>query len=176
MSKPISALRIASSILTGAGAQVLTAELDFDLGIDQGIEIFGVLGNVIEVSDSTLVAADDALNNVAGLQTLHLETGALSDPLDAGGDDAVRIDTEIFYRQDALAVVQNHATAQAGAGIVVTPAGLLTFPVPILTARNITHRLESLATDQNVIMAVLVYYRFVDLETNEQVFLLQRNR
>jgi len=176
MPKPISTMRVAFSFLTPNGAETISQEMDFDLGVGQGLEIFGVLGTLQDLQDSSLAAADDDVSAIVTGQSLHLETGALEDPLGAAGEDIVRTDTEIIYRQDALLVFMNQVTAGSAVSLSVTPSGLVTFPIPILTARNPQHRAEGRVTDQFSAWSLLMYYRYVELNDDETVFLLSRSR
>jgi len=176
MARIISGLRIARSFVTPQAAEVVSRELDFQLGSDQGIQIEAVLGLGV-VTDTTPAVSDTTLISAEGIQSLHMETGSLEDVPIAIAEDADDIDTEIFYAQHMAHVSQVPSTVGGGGGaLVVTPSGLVTFAQPIQTARNITHRGETLATGQAGRMHVYVYYRFVQFTNAELGFLLARRQ
>jgi len=176
MAEIISGLRVARSLLTPGGASVVSAELDFQLGARQGIEISAVLG-VGAFSDLNPATSDTVLVAGRATSTLHMETGSLEDPGGEAGDDAVDIDTEIFYMQEFQHVVQVPATAGGGGGgIQVSPSGLVTFSEPIRTARNITHRTETFVTGQSLEAFVFIYYHYILFTNSELGFLLARRQ
>lgn len=178
MPQRISGLRVARSFLTPTGAaNVLTAEMDFQLSARQGISISSVLG-FGSYSDRSPAASDTVPAENAGCQTLHLETGSLEDvPLDDGHDE-VNIDTEIFYHQQYSQLFQVWSTATGGGGgtITVQPTGLVTFDEPILSARNITHRAETVTTGTNLNAGVLIYFHYVEFSLAELGFILARRQ
>jgi len=176
MARLISGLRIARSFVTPTGAAVVSRELDFQLGSDQGIQIEAVLGHG-HIADSTPTVSDTTLVTAIGLSSLHLETGSLEDLPIANAEDADDIDTEVFYEQSFTHVVQVPSTVGGGGGgVLATPSGLVTFAQPIQTARNVTHRGETLATGQLGLFHVLIYYRYVQFTNAELGFLLARRQ
>lgn len=175
MPRFISGLRIARSLVTPTGAAVVSRELDFQLGADQGISISAVLGGG-EAHDDSPAASDTVPALVTATQSLHLETGTLESFPFAGAADEDDIDTEIFWAQSLFGQFQIPATAGGGGGWgAVTPNGLVTFAEPILTARNITHRGETLTTGQQSNSWVLIYYHFV-IFTNAELGLFLARR
>lgn len=172
----ISGLRHARSLLTPEGTEVLTTELDFQLGPRMGIAIYSVLGHLTGFINTSLGSLADEINSRNIFQTLHLETGTVEDPLDSAAQDAYDIDTEIFYRQDFTQQFYHDTTAGEGKALStsVTPNGLVTFPEPILTARNITHRAEALVADVDGICGVLIAYKYVEFSLSEMGLLLAR--
>ena len=88
----------------------------------------------------------------------------------------MNIDTEYIYRQDFLGLNQTEAATRGGSGyaIMVTPSGLVTFPTPFLSARNITHRAESVAANNSMGFEVLIYYNYIEFSLAEIGFLLAR--
>lgn len=177
MPKIISGLRVARSFVTPSGVAVVSRELDFQLGANQGISIQAVLGYGLG-HDDTPTPSDTAPVPVSAIQTLHLETGAIEDIPLVGGEDEDDIDTEIFYAQmfGSQFIVGNTATFGAGGWGVVTPSGLVTFAEPILTARNITHSAKTEATGQLLDCGVLIYYKYVLFSGSELGFLLARRQ
>lgn len=172
MPRPVTGLRIANSFLTPAGVQTLTNLLDFQLGPAMGIEIFQVLGYVNGGFDTNSLSTNE--QTFRGLQTLHLETGALETPPAIAGADESDIDTEVFYRQDYSASGMQGSLSEGAMSQFVVPTGPVTFVVPILTARNITHRAETFATVDIKQFGVLIYYRYVEFTDAEMGILLAR--
>jgi len=176
MSRKISGLRVARSLVTPTGAAIVSRELDFQLGSDQGIEIHSVLGGGI-LGDASPAASDSVVVVAQAASTLHMETGTLEDFPLVSGEDADDIDTEIFYAQSFAHVVQVPATAGGGGGgVLVTPSGIVNFEEPIRTARNITHRGESFATGQSLDAWVLIYYNYIQFTQAELGFFLARRQ
>lgn len=171
----ISSLRQARSLLTPEGAEVLTAEIDFQLGPRMGIAIHGVHGHITTIN-STLAALDDEITGRNNFQTLHLETGTVEDPLNIAAEDAFDIDTEIFWRQDHSMNAIWNSVAGDGAGLSVElqPNTPVWYPEPILTARNITHRAEAVVGDVDSVCGVLIWYKYVEFSLNEMGLLLAR--
>lgn len=171
MPRDISGLRVARSLVTPIGAAVAQNELDFQLAVRQGIAIHAVLGfgQFVPVSSTTWAM-------FRAHQHLHLETGTVEVLPDAAGDDEVNVDTEIFWAQWFTALVQDEAATRGGsAGSTnVVPSGLITFPVPILSARNITHVGETVTTSHSLEATVLIYYHYVEFSLAEMGLLLAR--
>lgn len=158
---------------TGAANEV-SAELDFQLGGDDGIEIFAVQGYG-SLHDDSPAASDTVPYNAVAHQTLHLEAGETEDLPDAAGEDGFDIDSEIFWVQHF--VQQGHIPATAGgggAGLTITPSGLVVFDKPILSPRNITHKATTLTADQDLECGVIIHYRYVSFSSSELGVLLAR--
>lgn len=176
MARQISGLRVGRSFLSALGGAVISAELDFQLGSNQGIEISAVLGYG-SFGDDSPAASDTVPVTTVGVHTLHMETGTLEDlPINAG-DDEVDIDTEIFYAQSYGLMFQIPATAGGGGGgLSVTPSGLVVFAQPIRTARNITHRADTPVTGTVLDVGVLIYYNYIEFTQAELGFFLARRQ
>lgn len=172
MPRDISGLRVARSFVTPANNGTVERELDFQLATQQGIAIHGVLGIVQHIA----ITAQTALEAVYAAQTLHLETGTLEAPPMDAAEDADDIDTEIFYEQAIGISHQEEAATRGGSnfGGYITPSGLVTFPIPILSARNITHRGEIVDANGEALFGVFIYYNYVHFTMNEIGFLLAR--
>lgn len=171
MPRDISNIRVARSFLTPAVAEAISAEMDFQLGIRQGIKIHAVLGTLPLISPNPGVAH----SNQTVFHTLHMETGTLEDPLDGAGQDAINIDTEIFYRQEGISHSLVTAAAGAGYALSVHPTEMVVYPVPILVARNITHRAESVGIAGSSYGAIVyIYYNYVEYTAAEMGILLAR--
>lgn len=172
--KEITGLRIARSFLTPSGDSELTAIMDFDLGPRIGIAIHDVLGTMHRIN----VPASTSHAEHYGVQSLHLEGGTLEAVPNAAGDDEVNIDTEIFYIQTHSVISQTEASTRGGSGyaISVTPSGLVHYARPIIAVRNITHAAETIVTNHEGGMQVLVFYAYVELTRNEMGFWLASRR
>lgn len=176
MPREISGLRIARSFITPDATEVQRA-LDFQLGARQGISIHGVLGSMMPDDTLTTVSSSTVGFETAS-HTLHLETGSLETVPDEAAEDEDTIDSEIFWRQDMVVGGNDDASTEFRASLAVTisPNGLVTFPTPIFSARNITHR--GIATD-NVLdfkAHVLIYYTFVEFSLAELGLILARRQ
>ncbi len=169
MAIPISDIRIARSFIGAASASAIeTQELDFDLGIQQAIEIFAVIGGLADVTITTTTS----LVSTFVQQSLHRETGTLFAPNNGVGDaDQVEIDTEILAEFFHNFVTVDSAEGDAAA--YASNNSSFIFPRTVLTSRNLTHRVE---TDANISAAVFmhVHYRFVKLTAQETVGLFGR--
>jgi len=176
MPRIISGLRTARSFVTPTSSSVVSRELDFQLGAQQGIEILAVLGygTYFDTSPST---SDTVPVTSVGVQSLHMETGTLEDVPKVAADDEDDIDTEIFYIQSYSMMFQIPATAGGGGGSVfATPTGIVNFAEPIRTARNITHRGQTVAVGQELNVGVLIYYRYIEFSQAELGFFLARRQ
>lgn len=172
MPRIISGLRFARSFLSPAGVQVAQAELDFQLATRQGIAIYAILGNMTNYGNSGLLGTNEESNPV--VQTVHLETGALEAPLNAAGEDAVNIDTEIFYRQDLVLIGMAEAGGAGSYQASVTPNGLVSYQEAVLSARNITHRAETVEAAMLAECEVTIHYKYVEFSRSEMGVLLAR--
>jgi len=172
----ISGQRIARSLVTPTGAaNTVSRVLDFQLSADQGIEISAVLGGG-QYSDSSPAVSDTVPAQSIGHHTLHLEEGATETfPVDPGGD-ADDTDTEVFWAQafGLMFIVGSTVTFGAGGGVHVTPSGLVTFPFPILSPRNITHKGVTGTAGTSLEAWVMIYYHFVEFSNAELGVLLAR--
>lgn len=172
MPREISGIRIARSFITPTDTEVLR-ELDFQLGARQGIQIHEVLGSVI-IDPANYTPSATAVTVFNALHTLHLETGSLETVPDAAGEDEDTIDSEVFYRQELIVGAIDEPTAQGAFGALVVPPGAVSYPRPILTARNITHRGISGNAALDVLCHVTILYTFVEFSLAELGLLLAR--
>jgi len=173
MPREISGLRLARSYITPTASEV-SRELDFQLGARQGIAIYAVSADMVVETYTPGVLA----TGTHGTHTLHLETGSLETVPDAAGEDEDTIDSEVFFRQSLDIVGWDDIATEFRAAIshMVTPAGLITFPRPIFTARNITHRGISIATTITFFAHVILYYTFVEFSLAELGLILARRQ
>jgi len=178
VARVISGLRVARSFVTPTGgANVVSRELDFQLGANQGIEISSVLGYGWVHDDSPTVS-DTVPVTAKATQTLHLETGTIEAIPTLAGEDADDIDTEIFYAQthQMTALVGTTNTFGAGIALKSEPSGLVVFARPIGTARNVTHSGLNSAAGAFAELGVLIYYHYILFTDAELGFLLARRQ
>ena len=177
MVREISSMRITKSFVSPTGASnVVSRELDYQLGPRMGLSLLGVSGWFGEWDDSSLENTSDTIGTLMGMQSLHIETGTLETVPWEGGDDEDVIDSEILYIQTSVLTFVNDSTTEfrASQSRETLPSGLVTFPRPVLTARNITHRGESFIAGQSASMGVLIYYVYVEFTLAEMGLLLAR--
>lgn len=171
MSQALSDVRIARSVIghTTSAGTAQTQELDFDFGVQEAIEIFGVMGLILP--DSTAVVA---FASMLAIQSLHLEDDALTTVPDDDGDaDLFETDSEICYMQEHHQHLLD-GTTEAGASAYINPTGLVVFPEPILSAANMTHRTISDHANLDFAGTLLIHYRYVKLNFNELAFAIAR--
>ncbi len=175
MVKEISGLRVARSTVTPSSTTAVVRELDFQLGPRQGIQIFAVLPTVTVDAAST-GPSSSVVGFDNGNQTLHLETGSLETVPDNAAEDEDTIDSEIFMRQDVIVGGNDDSATEfrSSLAITVTPSGLVTYPRPILAARNISHRGIVDGTSDDLNFHVLIYYVFVEFQLSELGLILAR--
>jgi len=174
MPKEISGLRIARSFITPTNAEA-SRVLDFQLGARQGIAISGVLGS-IKTDPGAFTLSSSTVLMFAGNHTLHLESGSLETVPDEQGEDEDTIDSEVFYRQDLSVGGNDDATTEFRASLALesSPHALVTFPKPLLVARNITHRGISSSANLDLLCHVIIYYTFVEFSLSELGLILAR--
>lgn len=172
MVKRISDVRVARSFIgAGTPSVVETAELDFNLSTREAIRIYGILGNINKADGVAIVVTDAAR---IWDQSLHLEEGTLTAPNTAGATaDQFENDDEIIYHQQLMHVHFMGANG-GGMGVAVTPNGLVTFPEPILSVVNPTHRVSS--DEEEAGFELLIYYDYVELSDGEMALAFARRR
>lgn len=172
MVKAISDVRVARSFIGGGTPSVAeTAELDFNLSTREAIRIYGILGNINKADGVAIVATDAAR---IWDHSLHLEEGTLTAPNTAGATaDQFDNDDEIIYHQQLMHVHFMGANG-GGMGIETTPTGLVTFPEPILSVVNPTHRVN--LDEEEAGFELLIYYDYVELSDGEMALAFARRR
>lgn len=173
MPTTISGPRRARSFVTPAGVSEVTRVLDFNFATNQGIEITSVLG-ILTGTDLSPAASDTVPITTRFQQSLHLEEGTIEDVPFPSGEDADEIDTEVFFLQETGGMFQVPATAGGGGGNVDSSNMYLPYRDPILVARNITHRGESLVAGQEAFASVLIFYHYVVFSNAELGLILAR--
>jgi len=171
MPTPLTGLRIATSYLTPSGVASDSAEIDFQLGAQEGIEIFSVVGTVTILAEALAAASTETQAE----QTLHLRTGTLETVPNASGEDAQLIDSSIFYRQD-ITVLGQETSGIGSAAIAITPQGLVPYPEPIFSSQNITHLAEGHEASWVFGMGIHIFYRFVKFSLSELGLILARRQ
>ena len=181
MAKALSPIRIARARRTSFQATEEVAELDFNLGHRQGIQIhaveFGIRGVV-------LTPADDAIDHENAHMSLHAETGALEGAIDAFPSDDMILNSEIIA-ETTLQVDGFTSSVPAASPDVFTFSWLQ--PIswnyhqlidgPLLLAQNPSFR----GVTSNALLTVngaqvTIYYQFVELTDVELAsqFILRR--
>lgn len=174
MPEILSGPRQARSTVTPNGANVVAAVLDFNFAADQGIEISAILGTGL-VTDQNPTPSDTAVTAVRGAQSLHLEEGTIEDIPIIAGEDEVQIDTEVFFAQEFGGSFMVGSTNTFGGGGNSTPGNLyVEYRDPVLVARNITHRGETIATGLDGVFHLLIFYRYVRFSLAELGLVLAR--
>jgi len=168
MPRALSGIRIARSYLTPAGTTAVQRVLDFQLGADDGIEVFSITGDI--GMQTTGVGASYVAGSV--VQTVHLESGSI-EAVPIGTDDEDTIDSEQIYRQ-TLCHVNYNGTTEAASSMVISPATPVVYPQPLFSARNITHNAIGDLATYVFGCHVLIQYRFVRFSLQELGLILAR--
>lgn len=176
MPREISGLRLARSFITPDNNEVLRV-IDFQLGVRQGIAIHSVLGTMMP-DTANITISPSVTTYFNGTQTLHLETGSLETIADQTGEDEDTIDSEIFFRQECFIGGNDDSTTEfrSSFAVMTHPEGLVTFPRPIYTARNITHRGATVSSNFAFLGHVILYYVFVEFSLAELGLILARRQ
>lgn len=173
MPTPISGIRIARSFIGAASASSAEeVELDFDLAVNEGIEIFAVVGGVHEIDSSGVLGA--SMTDAHGIQTLHVTDNPTEINNLASANNQFDLDSDIIYEQTAHFGGEEDDTNGSGSfGIAFVPNGAVVYPEPILAVRNLTHRSDGSFAD-GYAPYVHMHYRFVRLSQAELGFALAR--
>lgn len=169
----ISGLRIARSYITPINA-VSSRELNFNLSTRQGIQIQSVLGIINPLVHS--IGSSQGLHDC--VQTLHLETGSLETVPNGAGADEDTVDSEIFFVQNFSRLANDDPTTEfrASAAQMVQPSGVIDYPDPILSSRNITHRAVGNVSVADYGCHIMVFYKFVEFTLSELGVILARRQ
>lgn len=173
MVRVISDVRVARSFIGGGTPSVAeTAELDFNLSTREAIRIYGIAGQ-INRADGIAIPTTDAAR--IWDQSLHLEDGTLTDPNTAGvAADQFDNDDEIIYTQQLTVNLYGLAAGGGGMSHVLSPSGIVTFPQPILSVINPTHRAN--LDEEEAGFELLIYYDYVELSDGEMALAFARRR
>lgn len=176
MPNTLSNMRIARSVLHHeTGNTPTTQEMDFDLGLNEAVEIFAVMG--VPTSFAVLTPSA-ALVAYAAAASLHIEDDNPRDlDIVAADDDLVVIDDEVIFLQGMHVLMgedsTNHDTTAA---LAYNPQEPLVYTQPILAAINLRHRLDASGTQVDVVHHMEVHYRYVRLTDSELIQQVARRR
>jgi len=173
MVRVISDVRVARSFIGGGTPSTAeTVELDFNLSTREAIRIYGITG-LINRADGIAITVTDAAR--IWDQSLHLEEGATDNPNTAGASaDQFENDHEIIYTQQLTVNLFGLAAGGGGMSHVLSPNGLVRFPVPILSVVNPTHRAN--LDEEEAGFELLIYYDYVELSDGEMALAFARRR
>lgn len=162
-----------STVAISTQGQTETDVIDFDLAVNQAVEIFGVKS----IWSKPVQGDTTALTQGLAQASLHIEEDAVDDPdLDIDSTDR---DTEVIHA-DSLSHESGDDSGSAAGGIGVAFGVLATpiehFPVPVLAIVNLTHRLELDATLDGASHTYLIYYRYVRLSDQELIGAFAKRR
>lgn len=180
MAKALTPIRIARSRRTTVTNVEETQEIDFSLGVEQGIELYAAEFGLLEFVNSP---AGTAFETEWGLMELHARIGALEGGLDSFPADDTILNSSILAAAVVEGLEQDEAATRGGS------AGALQWVTekswnfkeligdPILLATNLTFR--SITKAATAVMngaQVTLYYRYVKLTDKElaQQFALRR--
>lgn len=167
MVKPLSTVRIARSRRTSFTSTEEVQEIDFSLGLRQGIEIFDVEFGALEI-----IPTVGAIATEWALMELHARIGALEGGLDSFPADDTILNSSII----AAAVFQMGPTFDGSTEAMAT-SGWLTernfnfeqlIGKPYLVATNLTMR--GITKDTSLVVnggQITIYYRYVSLSDAE---------
>lgn len=175
MATALSPIRIARIRRTSVPAVAETAELDFALGVDEGVEIYSARLVMEEAIDTP----DGVFDTDWAFASLHVETGGLERDLDDEQDENI-LNSEVI----AQACIQKQASTLAGGDMssyvwVAPPVWdyLAILGQPLLVASNLTARF--LTKDANFVMngvEWVIFYRYVKLTQQELAGLFIQRR
>lgn len=170
----ISPMIVARSTVSIATQGVTDTDvIDFDLAVNQAVEIFGVKS----IWNGLVQGVTTAPTQAVAFASLHIEEDAVDDP-DMDIDSTDR-DSEIIH-MDAVHHESADDSGAAQGGISVAFAVLATpiehFPVPVLAIVNLTHRVELDAIMDGANHSYLVYYRYVRLSDQELIGAFAKRR
>lgn len=173
MVRVISDVRVARSFIGGgAPSTAETVELDFNLSTREAIRIYGVQG-LINIADGIAIVTTHGAR--IWDQSLHLEEGTVTAPNTAGASaDQFENDDEIIFTQQFTINLFGLAAGGGGMGHVLSPNGLVRYPVPILSVVNPTHRVN--LDEEEAGFELLIYYDYVELSDGEMALAFARRR
>lgn len=170
MPQAITDWRTARSFI-GALGSAEGAELDFNIGTQEAIEIASVAGNL---GFGTITSGSSILTRLAQ-QSLRIEDGTVEIlAIDETSPDAFDNDSEVVFEQFLNGIAfdgsSEGAAAINGVNLVVK------FAEPILSPINPTHHVINSGSVSAVAAVLLIEYRYVRLSLNELAFQFARRR
>jgi len=181
MATPLSPIRIGRARRTSFQDTEETQEIDFNLGIEQGVEIFAIEFGVRNVVP---VPANDTILVVNAHMSVHAETGALEGAIDAFPADNFILNSEIIAETTLQVMAFTSSVPSTSPDVFnmiwMQPLKwdyLALFGKPLTLAQNVTFRGVTSASTLTINGAqVTFYYRYVSLTRNElaEQFVLRR--
>lgn len=179
MPNPISPIRIARARRTSVTNVAEEMEIDFNLSLLEGIEIFACECAALELIDTAATAFDTNWMTTS----LHSENGALEGALDSFPADNFLLNSEIIAEATLEIITQNEAATRGGSAATLAWVGpnqwnfMQLIGKPYLLAQNITMRAitKGAGTVANGLQWT-IYYRYVALTRAEvgSLFILRR--
>ena len=172
MARAISDVRVARSFIgAGTASTAETSELDFNLSTKEAIRIYAIQGNILVASG---IGASAEPVGLLWDQSLHLEEGTVDIPNTAGAAaDEFENDSEIIFHQYCH-IQSLSAAGLAGLAMQLSPSGLLTYPEPIISVVNPTHRVSP--DEEEAGFELLIYYDYIELSDGEMALAFARRR
>jgi len=179
MPTALSPIRICRARRTSVTNSAETMEIDFNLALLEGIEIYACEAAALEYVDSpgTGFAGGWATTS------LHAETGALEGAIDAFPADNFILNSEIIAEATVQVLAQDEAATRGGSAAALLWVGpnqwnfITLIGKPLLLATNLTMRAIT-KESQSVINGLqwTIYYRYVKLTKSEagDLFILRR--
>lgn len=179
MATPLSPIRIARARRTSVTNAAETMEIDFNMALLEGIEVYAAECAVLELVDTAAVTIDTNWMTTS----LHAETGALEGALDSFPADNTILNSEIIAEATLEIITQDEAATRGGSSAALAWVGpnqwnfVQLIGRPLLLATNLTMRgvTKGAATVANGLQWT-IYYRYVRLSKSEasDLFLLRR--
>lgn len=179
MAKALTPIRVARSRRTSVTNVVETQEINFALGLKQGIELYSAEFGMMEFVDTPSSGFDTNF----GIMELHARIGALEGGIDSFPADDTILNSSILAQAVIQQVTQDEAATRGGSAAAlnwVSPKSWNYVQItgsPILLATNLTFR--AITKQATVVMngaQVSLWYRYVELSEKElaQQFALRR--
>lgn len=167
MVRVLSPMRIARVRRTSVQAATETDEIDFALGLNQGIQVFAVEFGLF----TPVVLGGDPANNETVTLSLHAETGGLEGGISSFPSDNFILNSEILAEAVYWTRAYDNATqASYPSGTWLTPTAWDFKSIlgePLLFAQNLTYRVIA-STNMTVAGAqATVFYKYVELTNAE---------
>lgn len=166
MPKALSTIRILRSRRTSYSSTEETNEIDFSLGLRQGIEIYAVEFGALEI-----IPTVGALATEWALMELHARVGALEGGFDSFPSDDTILNSSIIAAWVAQFTTLDGTTEAMGTSIHLSERSWNMIALtgkPYLVASNLTFR--GVTKDTSLVVnggQVTIYYRYVSLTDSE---------
>ena len=179
MPKSLSAIRIARARFTNVVNVAETLEIDFSLGLRQGIQIYAIEFGVLEF----IKTPSTSLTQDFGLMAVHARIGALEGGMDTFPADDTILNSSILATAVISNMLQEEAATRGGSAAAFSWMSPKSWRFrdligePLLVAQNLTFRAvtKTATASMNGPQATL-YYRYVSLTDKElaEQFALRR--